>query len=749
MPERGMSTRDTDDFEFEDMGGDPSREAFDIWGLALRRKWLIIFAVFLASVLGTLLYVSTDPTYEATAEVLIRPKSQSLPVEGFTTPMMQRNVALLDHAYVLSSPLVIGLALERKELQLSQDPGGQGAIRRGLEVEPIEEGSNVLQISYVGADAEDCATLVNAIVDSYREFLGQAQKSIGEETLRLITAAGEDLRRELLQKEQAYDVFRSESPLVWQEDQATNIHQLRQAQIEEARAQVMLENSRLEARIRAINEAVDRGTENEVLLMIFEQADNSQVESPFVKAESELLPLKLEEELLSLRYGKDHPRRRAKRRQVDLIRELYQSDENLSAEAAASSRVRLHLASLQEQLQSGREVVQQLDTMFQGEQKQAKDMVMFELQAATHEREIERTRTMFDSVVERVKEISLLEAYGGDEYIFRVLSPAIRGKKVAPSLARFLLIAVVLGGAAGFGLAFLVDSTERTFRSPEEITKTLRLPLVGHIPGFQAQEEANPSSPLSPALVAAHMPKSPIAEEFRAVRTALLFSIGGKSHSVIQITSPLPGDGKSTLCANVAVTLAQSGKRVVVLDGDFRRPTQHKLFGLKMDTGLASIVDGQVEMLDAIQETGVENLSVIACGPRPPNPSELLTSPQFEKTLAVLRGQYDYVFVDTPPILAVTDPCIVAPRVDGVMLVVRLRKNSRPNALRARDSLLEMQANIVGVVVNGLGSKAVTGYGYGYGYGGRYQYQYGYGHSGSRETEAYFSDGRRDANVES
>ncbi len=160
-----------------------------------------------------------------------------------------------------------------------------------------------------------------------------------------------------------------------------------------------------------------------------------------------------------------------------------------------------------------------------------------------------------------------------------------------------------------------------------------------------------------------------------------------------------------------------------------------------MDVGLASVVDGQVEPLSAVQSSAIDNLSVMACGPRPHNPSELLTSPRFEELIGLLREHFDFVLIDTPPLLAVTDPSVVAARVDGVLLTLRIRKNGRPNAVRARNILEDLDTNVLGVVVNGVGGdKAAYGYYSKYGYGYGYGYQYGNGAKDDREIDNYFDD---------
>jgi capsular exopolysaccharide synthesis family protein len=146
----------------------------------------------------------------------------------------------------------------------------------------------------------------------------------------------------------------------------------------------------------------------------------------------------------------------------------------------------------------------------------------------------------------------------------------------------------------------------------------------------------------------------------------------GEGHKVIQVTSPNSGDGKSTLAANVAVSIAQSGKKTLLIDADLRKPRQHKIFNVPAPAGLAAIIADQAEVADVIQQTAVRDLWVLPCGPRPPDPAELLTSPRFPELLDLLRERYEYVVLDSSPLLAVTDPSVVAPRVDGVLLTLRI-----------------------------------------------------------------------------
>ncbi len=194
-------------------------------------------------------------------------------------------------------------------------------------------------------------------------------------------------------------------------------------------------------------------------------------------------------------------------------------------------------------------------------------------------------------------------------------------------------------------------------------------------------------------------PRSPASEAYRTLRTNLQFSSLDKPVHTILITGVEAGDGKSTTLANLAVVLAQGGKRVVVVDCDLRRPTLHKVFGVSSEPGLTNAILDSAGAL-ALQATPVEGLRLLASGPLPPNPSELLGARRFEEILAGLAKESDMVLLDAPPIVAVSDACVLATKVDGVILVVNAGKTKRDLARRARSLLEKVNAHILGVVLN-------------------------------------------------
>jgi len=220
----------------------------------------------------------------------------------------------------------------------------------------------------------------------------------------------------------------------------------------------------------------------------------------------------------------------------------------------------------------------------------------------------------------------------------------------------------------------------------------------------------SPNGHAATSLIALRDPRSQAAEAYRTLRTNIQFSSLDKPLHTLLATSTAPDEGKSTTLANLAVTMAQAEQRVILVDCDLRRPTLHTLFDLPNETGLTSLILAAEDAPIPLQETGVPGLTLLASGPLPPRPADILGSRRMEAVIARLRAAADIVLFDTPPVIAVTDAAVLATRTDGVLLVFQAGKTSRERGRQARQILEKVKANIVGVVLNN--AHVEQGYGY-------------------------------------
>lgn len=202
------------------------------------------------------------------------------------------------------------------------------------------------------------------------------------------------------------------------------------------------------------------------------------------------------------------------------------------------------------------------------------------------------------------------------------------------------------------------------------------------------------------SLITQDVPKSPISEQYRTLRTNLQYSSIDKELETILITSTAPSEGKSLTAANLAVVFAQQGKKVLLIDADMRKPTVHYTFRINNTFGLSNYLIGEHPLEKVVHNVKVDNLSIIPCGPIPPNPSELLGSKAMKKLIEEAKAHFDMIIFDSPPVLAVTDSQILSNLVDGVLLVVRSKQTEKEMAIKARDLLKQAKANVLGVVLN-------------------------------------------------
>ncbi len=267
----------------------------------------------------------------------------------------------------------------------------------------------------------------------------------------------------------------------------------------------------------------------------------------------------------------------------------------------------------------------------------------------------------------------------------------VPGSPFRPDPARNMLMALLAGFVLALGLAFGLDYLDDTVKTPEDITRKLHVPFLGLVPSVRGEKQPVLSGPVP----------HDFGESYRALRTSLVFTSGGESTRVITVTSAQPLEGKTTTACNLAMVLAFGGSRVLLMDADMRRPGVHKALKINNTVGLSHLLVGQARVREAIQRTSDPNFCVMTAGRTPPNPSELLSSERMRQLIANLKqGPFDWVVIDTPPVLAVTDAVILTPLVDGVTFVVGAEMTRRRLAERAVHMIMASRPKVVGAVLN-------------------------------------------------
>jgi polysaccharide biosynthesis transport protein len=707
--------------------------------LAQRYRWWLVVGAAAGLLLGLGGYQYAGPAYDATTQVLVSRKN--------TVPVREEQRMLSDwgerseHIALILSPMIVGRAVEigrLDELPTLQD--SDDVVDDILSDLKVKRSSgqdrsymNVLTITYTSPEAADARAVVEAVIAAYEKYLEETRSEKSSEVLEQARKSHDDVLVKLKAKEQEYHLFRETAPLHWKApvgsnsadgQTTTNVHQERVLAAEEQRRLNLLRQAELQSRIQSIAAAVDRQEPRdvlEVLIRRYLQQDGSSGEDQrqydISLFENRILPLMLEEKRLLRDYGPDHPEVKLVRESMATALEFYRRqgirlpEERVAAGEitfAPQDFVALYLSSLRQELAERQVRDVELDKIVQHEAAEARGVARFQAQDETLNGELSRLRQLWGQLDTQVNQVGIEK--DGSGYSLRQLFPV----KEELSLKRLLKF---VGAGGMFGLALVGalcvfrELRDTRLNTLAELRPMLEHPLLGTVAQFAALPVRGPElARVHPALRYLHAPHSLEAESYRTLRSALNVVCDGRDVRVVQVSSPEPGDGKTTTVANLALAAAQSGKRVLLIDADLRRPMLHTLFSLPNDIGLTDVLSGEIELLNAVRPTLVESLSVLPAGRSPSNPSELLSSPQLARTFAAARREYDLVFVDAPPLLAVSDPCIIGRQTDGLLLVLRLGKTSLQAVRQTRDLVRTHALNVLGAVANGLAGDDASAY---------------------------------------
>jgi capsular exopolysaccharide synthesis family protein len=308
-------------------------------------------------------------------------------------------------------------------------------------------------------------------------------------------------------------------------------------------------------------------------------------------------------------------------------------------------------------------------------------------------READSNRKLYENLLERTKETGVSGEFKGSNVTI-VDRAEVPRTPVLPQVRRDLMVAAFGGCLLAFALAFGFEYIDSRIKTPDEVKAYLNIPCLGMVPVVPIKNQHGETPLLNGEATAA------FSEAIRAVRTAVLFASADEGSRSIVVTSTGPHEGKTLVASSLAIALAQTGQRTIVLDADMRRPRMHEALGRSQEPGLSNLLVGDATLTDAVRPTTVQNLWILPAGHIPPNPAELLGSKKYDELLAELKRRFDTVVIDAPPVMPVTDAALLAHTAGGVLFVIGAEMTPRQSAAAAIEQLSNANAKFLGAVLN-------------------------------------------------
>jgi succinoglycan biosynthesis transport protein ExoP len=726
----------------------------DLWRTVRKRKWLILTITFIVTTLVTIEAYRTKSTYMAQAFIEIGRDSPAIRSGPSDTVIQTEDsdiyfpqLAINTNLFRLTSePLleevVINLKLDQnpafvdtgkksvweaiqaignrvsstaqaeepetvvhtgspaldKNVARSQEESERiapyvGMIAGNLRAEQVKD-TRTLKVTYTHADPVIAAAVANGVAQAFieRSFESKTEKFTRastwlDTTTRELKARVERAEQDLANYTREHNIFSTDGKETLTTGKLSRLHE----QATRAETERILKQSLYEE-VRAGRVA---------------QLPAAFADPKLTHLQARIDELKAQSDKLDLKYGPENPTVIDTRQQITTLKE----------QVEASRR------ALEDKLKGEYELALRDERSLKVALGAAKGEAVQQNQDAIQynilKQEVETAKSLYTDFLQKTNQAKVEVAQQHNN--LRLIQPArVPRGPIGPARFRMILFGLFLSLAAGIGLAYFLEYLDSSIKTVEDVSRYMRLPALGVIPAMAGSAPARlRAGGKGKKLIGgngskngAHEPKngnnrltaldtrSSAAEAYRVLRTSMLLSTAGRAPKTVLVTSGQPGEGKTTTVINTAISLAQLGSSVLIIDCDLRKPSTHKVLGVENTNGLSTYLSRDIAFDGLIHKLQIPNLSLLPCGPIPPNPAELLSSERMKELLRQMAEQYDHVLLDSPPLINVTDPVILSAMVDGVILVVHGGKSTRTVAHRARQELSSVGAKIFGVVLN-------------------------------------------------
>jgi succinoglycan biosynthesis transport protein ExoP len=708
------------------LGGPPLSAYVEI---LFQRRWLIVLCVLAALlVAGTVTWLS-KPMYRATTLLnLERDRANPFEVGGApshdpgadpeilaTETQLMRNREVAERVV---TKLKLGGAPEGQTPNSDAVTSAALRIQRFIEIKPVR-GTNLIELSYIADSPKQAAELANAVAEAYIDWkLAARFRVIGQASKFLASQIGE-AKQALSEKEQRLLALGRQKDILTIAPQSSVTLDKLTALGQDA--------------MRAMADRISREARySELLAASPSTLPDTLLTGAIQQMRSDLAKLELEYAQKQNVFKPEWPAMQALKEQIEAAR---QNLEVATREALPKAR-----EAAKADYQTALRKEESLKEALQRQRSEAMSLSRDAIDYNNLRVEVETQRALVDNLLKREAEMQVLLRLQGERLtnvgiVESALPPRAPFK---PSYIKNALLGLLLGIGSGIGLAMALESLDRSLRSPEQVTRFLRLPVLGVIPpaqaatdrgygygyGYDYTETAAATEPAGTKLSGAkakrkvsiellphELPRSVVAEAYRSFRTSLLLSRADGVQTLV-VTSAVPQEGKTSTATNLAIVLGQLGRRVLLVDTDLRRPRIHEILNVSNRVGLVSVLAARTHQDAAILPTSVPNVSVLPAGPSPPDPSGLLSSEAMKRFLSRAAEEFDNVIFDSPPILAFADAILLGDLTDGVIVCIQAGRTPREQVARARDELLRSRVHILGVLMNNAKDESGKGLAY-------------------------------------
>ncbi len=563
-------------------------------------------------------------------------------------------------------------------------------VRDGISIESDIEEGNIVNVSFTSASPALAAAIVNTVASAYKQFLMEMKMETSTQTLEWMKSNADSERAQLEASERKLREYSKEHD-IYTVNNKEAIYPEKIAQISANLTQAQAEVNELETTYQEINRLSLKDAMNLPIVVANETA-NSLRQQVILKEQ--------EYNTLSKSLGPKHPKMILAEKELNVLREKLETE------------VRDVIQSVKNRYELARQKAIKMQNLLDESKQNAALMSDKLIQYEILNRDVEVHRLLFDRLLSRIKEFDITETQQEVD-VWIVENAETPKTPITQGPRRSLMMGVLLSLLAGIGMAFFLDYMDNTVKTAEDAEQRLGFPVLGMVPMIKKEDESDIET------IVSKEPGSVISEAYKAIRTAVLLSSPDGSPEIILISSMNQGVGKTVTALNLAIAISQSEKKVLLVDADMRRARIHRIFNMDNSRGLSTYLSGQSEIVTF--PSGIQDyLDIAPAGPTPPNPSELLSSARLGEFVRSVKQHYDFVIMDSPPLLNVSDAHLISKVVEETILVARSGVSTYESVARAHQMLANIHSPVLGMIVNAVDIKKEN-YSY-YRYYGSYGY---------------------------